>query len=149
MILSSSDIWVGSCTKSLQLVWNVKFDISNLYLMMFHLAHVQPKPKSKSPMIQWSETAASSKVWDIGSVGFAAGIKLCSGIHCIAQSGDKCKIGSWVFICLPEVRGYSSLYLAVKFIEKSTEQFDSWLYSGSKNCPHVWLFHAVWFMTQW
>jgi hypothetical protein len=76
---------------------------------MLHSAQVQPKPKSKFPAKHWSETHAATQILDIGSVGFSVDIKWRPGIHCIAQSGDKCRLGSWVFICLPGVSPKSIL----------------------------------------
>src|ERR1700729_825993 len=67
--------------------------------MTLHSAQVQPKPKSKFPAKLWSETVAASQIPDTNSVGFSISINWHPGIHCIAQSGDKCKLGSWVFIC--------------------------------------------------
>src|ERR1700720_3221535 len=66
--------------------------------MMLHSAQVQPKPKSKFPTKPWSETVAASQIQDTNSVGFSVSINWRPRIHCIAQSDDKCKLGSWVFI---------------------------------------------------
>jgi hypothetical protein len=74
------------------------------------LANVQSKPKSKFPATQWTETTASAKGQDIGRLGFATSIKWHSGIHCIAQSGDKCKLDSWVFVLVSEVSGRNSRF---------------------------------------
>jgi hypothetical protein len=72
--------------------------------MIFGAGYVQPKAKAKSPLLSWDETKASSQVTTPVTLGYLDSTQWRFGEYVIAQSRDKCAVGSWVFVRHDEVR---------------------------------------------
>lgn len=64
---------------------------------------IRPKAKARYSPVPWDETKASSQVTTPVTLGFLDSVQWCFGERVIAQSGDECSVGSWVFIQHGEV----------------------------------------------
>jgi len=76
--------------------------LSSVYL--YHTGSARAQSKAKCPSRSWDETKASSQVTTSLTLGFGETLQWRLGEHVIAQSGDLCRPGSWVFIRQSEVR---------------------------------------------
>jgi hypothetical protein len=72
-------------------------------LIISGAGYVKPKAKAKNAAIAWDETKASSQVTTPVTLGYRDSFHWHSGEHVIAQSGDECAVGSWVFVSHNEV----------------------------------------------
>jgi hypothetical protein len=63
-----------------------------------YTGYVCPQGKSKCLSRSWDETKASSQVTTPLTLGFRETLQWRLGEHIIAQSGDRCVPGSWVFV---------------------------------------------------
>jgi hypothetical protein len=78
-------------------------------VIIFGVGYVQPKAKAKSPLLSWDETKASSQVTTPVTFRYLDSTQWRFGEYVIAQSGDKCAVGSWVFVRHDEVQIINSI----------------------------------------
>ena len=62
------------------------------------IGYVRPKAKAKSPTCTWAETSAFEQITDPSILNLKSSIDWRSGVYAVAQSGDECHLGSWVFL---------------------------------------------------
>lgn len=98
------------------------YDAQTVIFMVLHFTgNIQAKPKSKFPAIPWHETLASAQIFSSETFGFPNQLKWRPGVYVVAQSGDECKVGSWIFVRQPEVRAvcHNSFLVLIVFWEES------------------------------
>jgi len=96
-INSFSGIWDGSLPATLSLVCLFISDIVAYCHFDFDSGYVQPQAKAKSSSHAWTNTRAFVQVNNPKTLGFQPSDQWRLGKHVIAQSGDQCVLGSWVF----------------------------------------------------
>jgi hypothetical protein len=62
------------------------------------IGYTRPQAKAKSSARAWTETLSSSQIADPTSIALKGSTDWRLGDYTIAQSGDECHIGSWVFL---------------------------------------------------
>jgi hypothetical protein len=68
------------------------------------IGFIRRKAKAKCQPCTWNETCASSQITDLVTLGQQNFPLWRLGTHVIAQSGDQCVPGSWIFVRDAEVR---------------------------------------------
>ena len=63
-----------------------------------NIGYVRPKAKAKSPTCTWVETSAFKQIADPTILALKSSTDWRSGVYAVAQSGDECHLGSWVFL---------------------------------------------------
>jgi hypothetical protein len=100
-IPSSSVIWVGFPPSHQFLVSHSRAD--PVLLNSTNVGYVRPKARAKSPTCTWTETSAFEQITDPTILTLKSSIDWRSGVYAVAQSGDECYLGSWVFLRQPTV----------------------------------------------
>jgi hypothetical protein len=76
-----------------------------------HEAHIRPVAMKKSSAHLWKDTNAFARGVDLASFGYQDVAKWHEGKAAIAQSGDDCKKGTWVFFRSAQASLHSHLSL--------------------------------------
>ena len=95
-IPSSSVIWVGFPLSHQFLVSHSWTD--PVHLNSTNIGYVQPKARAKSSTCTWTETSAFEQITDPMILTLKSSIDWWSGVYAVAQSGNECYLGSWVFL---------------------------------------------------